>query len=189
MVTVLEKETIRKQLLEKLLSLTSSEVERRSKNVERNLQKISEFINAKYIMVYYPLKGEVDLLGMVRKILNEKVICFPFINGRDLLPYQVKDLGEDFMIGPFGVTQPKPREERQCALPALDVVLVPGIAFDREYHRLGRGAGYYDRFLKKLSAKTKKIGISFDFQVLEALPHQPSQDENVDVVVTDTFSI
>ena len=183
MVTILEKEAVRKQLLEKILSLASQEVERRSKNVENNLQKLSDFINAHSIMVYYPLKGEVNLLGMVRKILNEKAICFPFIKGKDLIPYQVKDLGKDFMVGPFGVKQPIPLRTVQMTPEALDLVIVPGIAFDRHRHRLGRGAGYYDRFIKRLSKKARTIGVAFDFQMLENLPHQSFLD------VRDTLSI
>ncbi|MCD6228448.1 MAG: hypothetical protein J7K17_03125, partial [Candidatus Omnitrophica bacterium] len=73
------KESFRKKLLDKLLSLTLEEIERRSKNVEKNLQKLHEYIEAKCVMVYYPLKGEVNLLGMVRKDMDKKRICFPFI--------------------------------------------------------------------------------------------------------------
>lgn len=189
MVTAEEKEAVRKKLLETLLSLTSREVERRSKNVEKNLQKLSYYINTKCIMVYFPLKGEVNLLGMVREALKEKIVCFPFIKGKELIPYQIQDLENDLVTGPFGVKQPTPERTKPVSKEDLGMVIIPGLAFDREHYRLGRGGGYYDRFLRSLGKKTKKIGVAFDFQVLETLPHHSSQDEKVDIIVTDTFSI
>ena len=66
----------------------------------------------------------------------------------------------------------------------IDLVLVPGVAFDRKNNRLGRGAGYYDRFLKDLPT-TPSIGLAFDFQVLDVLPHQPGQDVPVKCVITN----
>ena len=157
MLIVNEKEVIRKQLLERLLSLNLSEVERRSKNVEERLQRLSYYIRAECIMGYYPLKGEVNILGILRKVLDEKRICFPRIKGNDLFPYQVKDLDGDFIPGPFGVKHPDPHTTSPVRSEELDLVIVPGIAFDRTRNRLGRGAGFYDRFLRTLSTKTPPI--------------------------------
>ena len=71
----------------------------------------------------------------------------------------------------------------------IDMIIVPGLAFDREKNRLGRGAGFYDRFLKRINPPTKKIGIAFEFQVLENLPIHPPVDEKVDTVVSENFLI
>ncbi|HDN85936.1 MAG: 5-formyltetrahydrofolate cyclo-ligase [Candidatus Omnitrophota bacterium] len=183
------KESFRKKLLDKLLSLTLEEIERRSKNVEKNLQKLHEYIEAKCVMVYYPLKGEVNLLGMVRKDMDKKRICFPFIEGRGLYPYEVKNLDEDFIKGPWGTTHPNPKKTKRVELEELDLVIVPGLGFSPQGYRLGRGAGFYDRFLKKLPKKIKKVGVAFDFQVIENLPHQFPHDEKVDILITDTNSL
>lgn len=189
MVIAEEKEVIRKKLREALLSLTWREVERRSKNVEKKIQNLSCYINAKCIMVYYPLKGEVNLLGMVRKALEEKRVCFPFIKEEELIPYQIQDLENDLVRGIFGIKQPLPQKARQVNERDLEMVIVPGLAFDRNRYRLGRGGGYYDRFLRKLDKKTKKVGVAFDFQILENLPHHSSQDAKLDIIVTDTFTV
>jgi len=181
-----EKEISRKKLLERLLSLSLEEVERRSKNVENRIQKLTQYINAKCIMVYYPLKGEVNLLGIMRKALSEKRICFPVVRGDDMFPYQVKNLDTDFVSGPFGTRQPDLQKTVPVPVQDLDLVFVPGIGFDRQRNRLGRGAGFYDRFLKTVSSKTKKLGVAFDFQVLTDLPHISAQDEKVDILITDT---
>ncbi len=189
MLVTREKEIIRKKLLERLLSLTAEEVERRSKNVEKKIQRLSQFINAKCIMVYYPLKGEVNLLGIMRKFLQEKRICFPLVKGNDLLPYQVHDLEDDFIPGPYGLKQPDPEKATLVDRSELDLVFVPGIGFDRDRNRLGRGAGFYDRFLAGLAEKTVTIGVAFDFQVQETLPHISAQDQKVEILITDTSSL
>ena len=77
-------------------------------------------------------------------------------------------LNERLIKGPYGVRQPSARTG--VSLSKLDVVVVPGVAFDRRGNRLGRGKGYYDRFLKKLPKKTHRIGLAFDFQILPAMP-------------------
>lgn len=186
MLVMKEKETTRKKLLERLLSLTSEEVERRSRHVEETIQKLPQYINAQCIMGYYPLKGEVNLLGILRKALQAKRVCFPLIKGNELFPYQVHDLDNDFIPGPLGVRQPDPEKAAAIDPRDLDLVVVPGIGFDRQHNRLGRGAGFYDRFLKTLDKKTVTLGVSFDFQVLDDLPHLSSHDQKVDFLVTDT---
>ncbi len=181
-----EKQTTRNQLLEQLLSLTQREVERRSKHVQQHIQRLSDYIKAQCIMAYYPLKGEVDLLGMLRKDVTRKIICFPLIEGNNLIPYRVKDIDSDFVPGPFGVRQPDPKRCDEVVLSDLDMVLVPGIAFDCHHSRLGRGGGYYDRFLKRLEKKTRTVGVAFDIQLLDTLPHLSSHDVGVDMVCAET---
>ena len=65
----------------------------------------------------------------------------------------------------------------------IDVIIVPGVAFDNQGNRLGRGKGYYDRFLKKIPA-TKKIGICFDFQMIEQIPTEKN-DIPMDDIITN----
>ena len=69
------------------------------------------------------------------------------------------------------------------------MILVPGLGFDRARNRLGRGAGFYDRFLKKIKPPTTKVGIAFDCQIVERLPIHQSLDETVDIVVGENFQI
>ena len=66
----------------------------------------------------------------------------------------------------------------------LDLVIVPGIAFDKKGHRIGYGYGYYDRFLKTIKKKAVKIGLAFDFQLIESIPEE-EHDVPMNIVVTD----
>ena len=184
-----EKDLLREELLKKLLPLTFEEIERRSKDVQRNIFNLSIYRKAKIIMVYYPMRGEANLLGMIRKVLGKKEVCFPIIDleSKNLVPYKVRDLKKDFIKGPYGVTQPDIKRTEKVSPKKLDLVFVPGLAFDSHKNRLGRGIGFYDRFIKLLNRHTKKIGVAFDFQILKTLPVHIPQDEKVDIIVAETI--
>jgi 5-formyltetrahydrofolate cyclo-ligase len=186
-----EKKELRKNLLVKLLSLTGEELKRRSQNVEKRLSNLPIYKQAKLVMVYYPLKGEVDILQMVRRDLGLKRFCFPFMNleRKELEVYEVNNLEGDFSFGPFGVMQPRPDTTKRVDIKEIDMVVVPALAFDRNKNRLGRGAGFYDRFLKRLNPSCRKVGIAFEPQVLDDLPIHPSHDQKVDVIVSEDFCV
>jgi 5-formyltetrahydrofolate cyclo-ligase len=79
-------------------------------------------------------------------------------------------------LGPYGVHEPV--EEKCLRLADLDLIIVPGLAFDKSGNRLGRGKGYYDRFLSKLPSDTQSVGLAFDFQIL---PFVPTTEHDVSV--------
>lgn len=186
-----EKQELRKKLLGQLLSLTNEEVKRRSKDVEDRLSSLAIYKQAKKIMVYYPLRGEVDILEMIRKSIKVKRFFFPVMDtkAKKLLIYQVNSLDDDFRLGPYGVKEPDPEKTEQVDYREIEVVIVPGLGFDREHNRLGRGAGFYDRFLQELTPATKKIGIAFDCQILKDLPTHLPLDQKVDIVVSESTII
>ena len=190
MVIKREKSELRQKLLERLLSLTKEEIKRRSENVNERLSQLPIYKKAKVIMAYYPLRGEVDIKEMMRKDWKTKRWCFPIMEvaTNRLRAYEVSNLDEDFIRGPLGVRQPDPKKTKEVDVGEIDLVIVPGLAFDRQRNRLGRGAGFYDRFLKDISS-AKKAGVAFDFQVLVNLPIHLPFDEKVDVVVSEHFLV
>lgn len=191
MVASSEKAHLREILLEKLLALTKEEAKRRSQNVQKTLSNIQEYKQAKTIMVYYPLKGEVDILEMIRKELGSKRFCFPLINMQEnqIVPFEITDLEKDFSRGPFGIKQPDPEKTKKLDIKEIDLVIVPALAYDRQKNRLGRGGGFYDRFLKTIKSPAKKVGVAFQFQILENLPIHLPFDEKVDIVASEDFLI
>jgi 5-formyltetrahydrofolate cyclo-ligase len=186
-----EKKELRQKLLAKLLSLTQEELKRRSQDVQRRLSSLPIYKRAKVIMAYYPLRGEVDILGMIKKDLGKKRFCFPVMDleRKEIHPFQVKNLEGDFLRGPFGVMQPDTKITKKLDPGEIDLIIVPGLAFDREKNRLGRGAGFYDRFLRRINPPITKVGIAFAFQIFNNLPIHPSADEKVDMVVSDSFCL
>ncbi|MBF0533205.1 MAG: 5-formyltetrahydrofolate cyclo-ligase, partial [Candidatus Omnitrophica bacterium] len=92
---------------------------------------------------------------------------------------------QDMESGPYGILQPKASEDRKLDLDQIDMVIVPGVAFDRNNCRLGRGQGYYDRFLPRLSARTTTVGLAFDFQMLDVIPQIEPHDVPVSCVLNN----
>ena len=186
-----DKKELRQQLLKRLLSLAESEIKRRSKNVEEKLSNLPIYKQAKTIMVYCPLKGEVDILGMIKKDMATKRFCFPVmdVKANDLRTFEVKDLDNDFILGPYNVREPDTTKTKELGVGEIDIVIVPGLAFDRHRNRLGRGAGFYDRFISRTAPSTKKIGIAFEFQILDNLPVDLSLDQKVDVVIGEDLIV
>jgi 5-formyltetrahydrofolate cyclo-ligase len=185
-----EKRELRKKLLGMLLSLTKEEIKRRSGNVKDILSNLQIYRDAKTVMAFFPLKGEVDLLGMIRMALGIKRFCFPVMDAAigKLRVFQVTDLERDFLPGPYGVMQPDVNRMMEVDVKDIDLVIVPGLAFDRKKNRLGRGRGFYDRFLRDLSPSVRTVGAGFDFQILESLPIHPSNDEKVGFVAGESSS-
>lgn len=186
-----EKQGIRQKLLERLLSLTKNEIKRRSKDVENKLSELPIYKQAKVIMVYYPLRGEVDILRKIKKDLGNKRFCFPVMDleAKNLRIFEIANLDEGFCVGAWGVMQPDTEKAKEVDIKEIDVVIVPGLAFDKQRNRLGRGAGFYDRFLQDITPPTKKVGIAFEFQILENLPTNLSWDQKVDTIVSENFVI
>ncbi|MBD3263620.1 MAG: 5-formyltetrahydrofolate cyclo-ligase [Candidatus Omnitrophica bacterium] len=183
-----DKSRVRKRILGYFLSLTEEEIKRRSENVEEKLSELSIYRKAETIMAYYPLRDEVNILGMIDRSMKFKRFCFPSMDteGGRLKIFEVRNLSEDFTEGPFGVHEPDEKKTREVDKGEIDLIIVPGLAFDRHKNRLGRGAGFYDRFLEEIPPCTKKVGIAFDFQILENLPIHHSFDQKVDLIVTET---
>ena len=89
---------------------------------------------------------------------------------RKLVPIQITSLEDDLEKGLYGILQPKELTNNSIPLEDIDTVIVPGVAFDHDHNRLGRGGGYYDRFLKEIPTGIPSIGLAFDFQIVDFLP-------------------
>lgn len=186
-----DKQQLRQGLMRRLLALTKEEIKRRSKNVEDKLSDLLIYKQAKVVMAYYPLRGEVDILKMIKKAKTFKRFCFPVMDlkAKDLRIFEVNNLDEDFISGPFGVMEPDAEKTKELSIKEIDMVIVPGLGFDNHKNRLGRGAGFYDRFLKRITPAIKKVGIAFEFQILESLPIHLSLDQKLDIIVSESFVI
>jgi 5-formyltetrahydrofolate cyclo-ligase len=170
------KHRIRKEIRKAVGSHSKLEKSRNSGIIKKKLFSEEEFKKAKVVMFYVSLKDEVDTLPMIDEALGMgKRVCVPVILKEDmrLIAGEIKDRVKDLEKQHFGIYQPRADRVREVPLEDIDLVVVPGIAFDRKNVRLGRGHGYYDRFLSGLPDKTKTIGLAFAFQVLEDLPRDP----------------
>ena len=177
------KRKLRKAILERRKQLTEKQIEELSRKVIENLKNFEGFKKAKTVMLYYPVKGEVDLRPLFEEIINseKKILLLPKVSASgELYAVEVSDL-KLLKPGYFGI--PEPLGGRIFKPEKVDFVAVPGVAFDREGYRLGMGKGFYDRFLPRV--KGQKVGIAYDFQVVESVPKE-EHDVRLDAVITPT---
>lgn len=160
----------------------------RSEQVFNQLRSIKQYKNARNILFYASTNKEVDTLEEMRALLEtkKKEVIVPFVekNNPMLQISQVVDFN-DLTPKTFRILEPKADKVISYDKRQIEIALVPGVAFDRKGHRLGYGLGFYDRFLKTLPKKTVKIGLAYDFQLIERLPIE-IHDIPVDIVVTES---
>lgn len=140
----------------------------KSVDAVRRIEDDTRYRAARTVMLYHPLWDEVDTRPMIQRALaSGKRVILPTVHGDDIVAVEVTAATE-WREGDFGILEPvAPPYEG-----AIDLIVVPGVAFDRSGGRLGRGKGYYDRFLPK-HPEAVRIGICFDFQLVESVPHEP----------------
>lgn len=137
---------------------------------------------ARHVLVYYPIRHEVDLRELVNRYQGEKTFYFP-VSHRHGLEVRPFDGFDNMQRGKFGIPEPQtPSYEGD-----LDLIILPGVAFDKKLNRLGRGGGYYDRYLSKTS-HINTMGVAYDFQVISAVPCQ-RHDHRVKILVTPSTVI
>lgn len=181
-----KKAKIRGEVLKKLKSHKEDDRAQKSSKIARKLFLLKEFLKAKTVLFYLSFDGEVDTLRMIQDTIKQgKRVAVPVIkrDERDIVPSLLKDLGAELTKGPYGVLHPKSEYIRPISLDAIDLVVVPGLAFDEAGNRLGRGMGYYDRFLSRLPKDVPTIGLAFDFQIIRDFPPLEPHDLSVSKVL------
>jgi len=168
----MNKEEIRNAILQKRLSLTAEEVKEKSQQIFFHLYHTPEFIKSSKIMFYVATKSEVQTEEMIKSSLAEgKRIFVPVISkdSIDLWPSLILDFDEELTRGRMGIWEPKKEYFRFFPPTELELIIMPGIAFDIRGNRIGRGLGYYDHFLSKVSPLAHLIALSFEIQIVEHL--------------------
>jgi 5-formyltetrahydrofolate cyclo-ligase len=162
------------------------EREIRSRRIESQLIGLQAYQNAEIIFVYVSFRSEVDTKSFIRKANEDgKRIAVPVSipNGKILLPCEISGL-DDLVPGTWGILEPDKDRQRLVDSRKIDLAVVPGLAFDHFFQRLGYGAGYYDRFLPSLREDAVKLGIGYDFQLIDRLPVE-KYDIPLDGILTD----
>lgn len=186
--SISSKNVIRKKILTLLKNQREEDRVLKSQVIQNKLFLQPEFKKSCTILFYASFDGEVETFSMMeqaRKI--GKGIALPIIikEQKKLIPSYVQDLEENLDIGPYGIRHPKRESFDPLDLREIDLVIVPGIAFDRDNNRLGRGAGYYDRFLRDIPSDVPTFGLAFDFQMVDHLPRRKEHDVPVTGVIVN----
>lgn len=164
----MHKDDLRRQIRQIKRQFTPQQLEELSLPIVARLrQRLRE---AQTIVAYYPLLDEVDIRPLLDEWIAEgKSVFLPKVTGDETMELRRYTGRDDLQEGAFHILEPVGEQFADNA--SVDVVLVPGVAFDAAGHRLGRGRGYYDRFLNSLrTVPNELIGVCFDFQKVDEVP-------------------
>lgn len=173
----MEKIEIRHKIKAMKSMLLETEKNEAAEKAFARLEETAAFILAEKILMYHSLPDELSTRAFLKKWCMLKKFYLPRVNGVDLdiLPYDETRLE----LGSFHIEEPTGSETVDAD--EIELVVVPAVAYDRKGNRLGRGKGFYDRLLK--SSRATKIGIAYDFQIVEEIPVE-DHDVPVDLVIT-----
>lgn len=181
MVRAMDKGEVRKRMRELKRNVPPEEKLRRSKAILRQLEQQPEWDTARVVLLYWSMADEVQTHDFVNRWHKEKMLLLPCVSGDDLVLRQYT--GPECMVAgeQFGIGEPTGAEWTD--LDAVNLIVVPGVAFDSYGNRLGRGRGFYDRMLKS-TPNAMKIGVAYGFQMLDDVPVEP-HDVRMNLVIHD----
>lgn len=166
-----DKNTLRRMMIQK------RKAEGKKENgyiIADKIRLLPEYKNARTVMLYMPILNEADITALIK---DEKTFLVPVTDGDEI--YSALVTGE-FENGKFNVPEPCTKEAFDKS--KIDLVIVPGVAFDKKFNRMGYGKGYYDRFLKDMNVF--KIGVCHSFQLIAEISAQ-EHDVKMDMIVTE----
>ena len=179
-----EKRALRDRLVRTRAAWPPSERARASAAAAAILAETSGWRSAATVALYAPMGAEVDTRPLSERAAAEgKRIAWPFLEpGALALRFGSCEVA-DLVGGPLGTREP-PRLAAPVALAEIDLVVVPGVAFDARGRRLGRGRGHYDATLSLLPSRAERVGLAFELQLVPAVPAE-AHDAPLDAVVTE----
>ena len=175
---LMTKAEIRKQIRLLKKQYSTEELKEMSQKAIQRMEAHPSFLSAKTVFLYNSIADEVDTKSLINKYAAKKTILLPTVVGNDL-ELHIFNAESETKKGIFGIEESKGPLFTDYA--TIDLAIIPGMAFDKNGNRLGRGKGYYDRLLPKLNCK--KIGICFSFQYLDSIPCE-KHDIPMDEIIT-----
>jgi len=164
-------------------SMAPREITALSDKVFFNLQSVEAYKNAHHLLLYHSFHSETRTEKIIADCIRRgRNVYLPVLLGKNRFTAVKYEEGCVLKENRFGIPEPETDNE-QASPDMLDLIIVPGVAFDDAFHRAGYGSGYYDRYLKK-AARAAKIGICYDFQLVRNV-HAGPHDIEMDIIVTD----
>lgn len=166
----MEKSELRKQMRLLKKTFSNAQLSDYSQSVCKSILSDADVISAKTILAYYPLPDEVNIIPVIDELVGQGItVLLPQVVSDTEMIIRKYESKEDLIEGSFGILEPN--GEIFEDYDSIDVALIPGMAFDIKGNRLGRGKGYYDRFLSRVNKKAiPLIGIAFPFQIVDFVP-------------------
>lgn len=181
------KKNIRNNILKTKDLLTATQIEGKSKSIYDSLLESNFYKDANCVMLYISFGSEVMTKPIIDDLFKRgKRVFIPVTvpKTKALIVSELKDYENDLAVGHFGVMEPIPEALRPVEPSILDLVIVPGVAFDKSGYRIGYGGGYYDRFLPRLKSDATTVSLAFDLQLIDEIPTQ-GFDIPVQYIITE----
>lgn len=174
----MDKKALRKLIREKKQKFSEVQKQLSSDLIFQQVEQDDRFLQSEVVMIYWGMDDEVQTREFILKWADKKRFILPSVNDDQLELKEFKGLetmvdGEQFAI-------PEPHGGYFLSPETIELIIIPGVAFDKQNNRMGRGRGYYDKFLS--SSEAFKLGVCFDFQMQEAIPCE-SFDIKMDKVI------
>ena len=179
-----KKAETRQEIREIIKAMTREERRARSAAICERLRELPELRDAQVAMGFWPMPDELDTRPILADLIaRQKRVYLPrtFAREKRMIPIRLLDM-DNLRTGEYDI--PEPGTDETCQADEIDFIFVPARAFDRCGNRLGRGAGFYDRFMTARGFRAVRCGIAFSCQVLENVPHA-DHDLPVQILVTE----
>ena len=175
-----EKKEIRKKIFKARKEHEDAWIQEKSRKITETLTQLPEYRNADRIMAYADYNHEVITRYIIEQAWKDgKEVAVPKVFGKDMIFYRLTDFSQ-LEAGYFGIPEPARGEIVQWE---EALMIMPGVAFDRQNHRVGYGGGFYDRFLEKHPYITR-VAVAFEFQMMSEVPVEPT-DISPEIIVTE----
>ena len=184
----INKQSLRDRVLTLIRNQEESERLSKSTAIAAKLYEIPAFQKAEQVLFYASFDGEVDTFPMIKQAeMLGKKIGLPKIDKAThrMTPYLLDCSIDDCLSGPYGIKEPAASAVKMKITDKNTIIVVPGVAFDKQHNRIGRGAGFYDRFLENIPQEVSTVGLAYDFQVFDELPFIEDHDVPLSTVVTN----
>ena len=181
------KKNLRRRIINSRDQMSRVEIEQKSTKIAEKLYALPEYKNASSILFFLSFGSEVDTRPMVEETIERgKIALAPktVSKTRKLLLSQILDWDKDLAPGVYNIPEPRSEALRLVDPETVELVIVPGVAFDRRGNRLGYGGGYYDRFFMQLRKNTPLIALAFELQIVSSVPVD-YWDRLVDLIITE----
>ena len=169
-----EKIRLRKRLKEERLAAVAEDVS----GLWKKIESMPSFQRSGTVLLYWSLPDEVPTHEFITRWAGRKRIALPVVVGDDMI---LREYSSDKMVEGYGGILEPGSQSVQISPSEIDFAIIPGVAFDRQGNRMGRGKGFYDRFLPLLNCET--VGVARAYQMVDSVPTDP-WDQKLDAVVT-----
>jgi 5,10-methenyltetrahydrofolate synthetase len=184
--TLEQKQNLRKLIQDKRNAIPAIERINKSKKAAEKFFLTKDYVEAIDILLYFPFRSEIDTTIIIRKALQDcKKIILPRVWHKNLDLYFIENYEHQLKKSNYGIMEPVPELCKPAEISDIDLAIVPGVCFDKNFNRLGYGGGFYDKLLPLLNKNVKKIALCFEMQILPEIPTS-NYDIRVDEIITES---